>query len=67
MKLDRKQSILQDEATYMAHLASCAAIRAKLQEAQAAAAHHKRRLLRYHLPLPHRVIFSCFQITVTLL
>ncbi|KAK9868060.1 hypothetical protein WJX84_009631 [Apatococcus fuscideae] len=46
MKLDRKQSILQDEATYMAHLASCAAIRAKLQEAQAAAAHHKRRLLR---------------------
>ena len=67
MKLDRKQSILQDEATYMAHLASCAAIRAKLQEAQAAAAHHKRRLLRYHLLLPHCIVSSCSQKTVTIL
>ena len=47
MKQDRQHRLQEEEAAYAARLASCAAITAKLQEAQAAAAHEQRRLLRH--------------------
>ena len=46
MKADRKRNLQQEEAAYVARLAACAAITAKLQEAQAADARRKRYLLR---------------------
>ena len=53
VKRDRQRTLQEDEAAYAARLASCAAITAKLQEAQAAVAHQQRRLLRRvpYLPL----------------
>ena len=46
IKADRRLDLQQEETAYVARLAACAAITAKLQQAQAADARHKRQLLR---------------------